>query len=93
MSEDVVNNLKKSIEFAKAYCTENRMILVRVDVPPHIYHALKDHYCNLVNEISIHPCRFDVEQLYHVPIGINKDIKKPQYIMEMSNDDFEGLIK
>lgn len=86
MSEDVVNNLIKSVEFAKAYCTENRMILVRVDVPPHIYHTLKDHYCKYVNEISIHPCRF-----YGVPIGINKDIKKPQYIMEMSNDDLEGL--
>lgn len=91
MLEDVVNNLKKSIEFSKAYCTKNRMILVRVDVPPHIYHVLKDHYCDLANEILIHPCRFDVEQLCNVPIGINEGIKKPQYIMEMSNDDLEGL--
>lgn len=93
MLEDATNNLKKSIETAIAYCAKNRMILVRVDVPPYIYCALKEHYCNLANEILIHPVRFDIEQLCGVPICINKDIKKPQYVMEMNNGDWEGLIK
>ena len=87
MLEDAINNLEKAIEFAKAYCAKNRMILVRVDVPPYVYSALKAKCYNLKPEFNM-VSHFDIEQLCGVPIGLNRDIKKPQYIMEMSGDDF-----
>lgn len=86
MLEDATNNLKKSIEIAKAYCAKNRMILVRVDVPPLVYQALKAKCYNLKPEFNV-LSRFDIEQLCGVPISINENIRKPQYIMEMNNDD------
>lgn len=89
MLEDVTNNLKKSIEFAKAYCNKHRMIIVRVDVPLHIYHAIKEHYYNLTIDIIPRPIIFDVEQLCGVPIAINTSIKRPQYIMEYNGDEYD----
>ena len=48
---------------------------------------------NNINRIAINSvygltsAKFDIEQLCEVPINIKAGIKKPQYIMEMNNDD------
>lgn len=86
MLEDATNNLEKAIAFAKAYCLKNRMILVRVDVPPLVFHALKAKCYNLKPEFNVLSL-FDIEQLCGVPICINHDIKRPQYIMEYNGDE------
>lgn len=79
-----MSDLIKSIEFAKAYCSKNRMILVRVDVSPFVYQTLKERCHDLKPLANI--SHFDIEQLCGVSIGLNRDIKKPQYIMEMNDD-------
>lgn len=91
MSKNITNNLIKNIELTKEYCARNHLILVRVDVPANIYFALQERCYNLgynlepTHENNIN--RFDIEQLCEVPINIKAGIKKPQYIMEMNNDD------
>ena len=85
MLEDITKKLIKNIVFVKEYCVRNRMILVRVDVPPCIYNALKERYHNLKQlDIVSH---FAIEQLCGASIGLSRDIKKPQYIIEMNDND------
>lgn len=84
--KEATNNLEKAIEFAEAYCLKNRMILVRVDVPPLVYQALKAKCYNLKPEFYA-LSHFDIEQLCGVPISINENIRKPQYIMEYNGDE------
>lgn len=81
MSKNIMNDFKKSIKFAKKYCTKNRLTLVQIIVPPSVYIMLRS---GLRDKKSL---AIGKEKMYDVPINLNINIKKPQYIMEMNSDD------
>lgn len=85
MSRNATNKFIKNIRFAKKHCAKNRMVLVRIDVPPSVYIMLRSTLYNL-KEFTIENGLLG--DLCNVPINLNTSIKKPQYIMEMTNDDF-----